>query len=98
MTRSTPTDRGIVYVRSHADGTRSVLVCCGVEDARPVHVFAIHSKAAHLDVDPLIDWEEPDPRTRYTTRMVLVSRADDGTVAIQAPAPGAGPLMALLEG
>ena len=98
MTRSIPTDRGIVYLRSHGDGTRSVLVCCGVEDGRPVHVFAIHSRAAALDVDPLIAWEEPDPLTRYTTRMAIVTRAGDGTVAIRAPAADAGPLMALLEG
>jgi len=98
VTRSIPTDRGIVYVRTHADGTRSVLICCGVEGGRPVHVFAIHSRAARLDVDPLIDWEAPDPRTRYTTRMAIVRRADDGTVAIEAPTPDAGPLMALLEG
>lgn len=98
MNRRIPTDRGIVYLRSHDDGTRSVLVCCDVEDGRPVHVFAIHSRAASLDVDPLIDWEAPDPLTRYTTRMVIVSRADDGTVAIRAPARDSGPLMALLEG
>jgi hypothetical protein len=92
-----PDDRGIVYLRSHSDGTRSVLICCGVEGGRPVHVFAIHTRRASVEIDPAIEWVAADAANRYTTGMVIVSATGGGTVSIRKPPPGAGPLLDLLE-
>jgi hypothetical protein len=83
-----PTDRGIVFLRAHADGTRSVMVCCGVEGGRPIHVFALHRRRTSLEVDPAIEWVAASPSSRYTTRMVVVSARPDGTVAIAIPGAG----------
>lgn len=92
-----PDDRGIVYLRTHADGTRSVVICCWVEGGRPVHAFAIHTRRPSVEIDPAIEWEVADAANRYTTGMVIVSATGEGAVTIRKPPPGPGPLLDLLE-
>jgi len=91
-----PTDRGIVFVRSHSDGTKSTMVCCGVVNGRPIHGFAIHTRRRSMEIDPTIEWEAADSSSRYTKQMVIVSATSDGVVSIQSPPIDSGPLMAML--
>lgn len=92
----TPIDHGIVFIRSHDDGTESAMVCCGVHGGRPIHVFAIHARRTLLEIDPAIAWVAADSSSRYTARMVIVSASAEGTLSIQAPPLDPGPLLHLI--
>lgn len=91
-----PTDRGIVFIRFHPDGTKSALVCCGVVDGLPIHGFAIHRRRLSVHIDPAIEWERIDESSQHTKRIVLVSATRDGGVSIQLPSIDPGPLMAMM--
>ncbi len=84
------TDRGHVVLRSHADGTTTLLVCAAVEDDAAVDVFARYVRMPSVRVDPRIRWVRAGSY-RHTAEMVAVS-SGDGTVNVHSLAHTREPL------
>jgi hypothetical protein len=77
-----PTDRGIVVVRTNADGTTNIDICASVKTGRPVGTFAqyvgIPSKLVHVEV-PL----QRAGDVGYTDSVVEVVPSERGDIYIR---------------
>ncbi len=78
-----PTDRGYAVIIPNKDHTTTVMVCTGIENAKPVGVFARYMRAARVRVDPALRLERAGSY-QYTTQIVEVAPGG-GAVRVQAP-------------
>jgi hypothetical protein len=78
-----PTDRGYAVIIPNADHTTTVMVCTGIEKAKPVGVFAEYVRAARVRVDPALRLEQVGAY-RYTAQVVEIS-SGGGAVQVRAP-------------
>ncbi|MDX6394706.1 MAG: hypothetical protein QOJ73_5769 [Streptosporangiaceae bacterium] len=78
-----PTDRGYAVIIPNKDHTTTVMVCIGIENAKPVGVFAKHVRAARVRVDPALRLEQAGSY-QYTAQIVEVAPGD-GAVQVRAP-------------
>jgi hypothetical protein len=78
-----PTDRGYAVIVPNQDRTTTVMVCTGIENSKPVGVFAKHVHAARVQIDPALRLEHAHGY-RYTSQLVEVFPAG-GAVQVRAP-------------
>jgi hypothetical protein len=92
MTR-TPTDRGIAFIRTNADGTKNVYVAMGIAGTTPEDVIAMHLNRPSVAVGNGVTLVAAGAMSR-TTEAVHVSSGEDDVVQLQARKRNLGPLMA----
>jgi hypothetical protein len=83
------TDRGIAMVQPEADGSKTVMVCFGVQNGEPQDVFAVHSNRQRVVVHQDVSLNRT-AGAYYTDGMVEVSSDSDGVVHIRGPRAGRG--------
>lgn len=79
MDLAMPTDRGYAVVSSNDDGTVTVQIATGIENGRPVGIYARHVRAPAVRVDPAVGWVSA-ASYRYTAKVVEVFTGDSAVI------------------
>ncbi len=74
-----PTDRGYAVMSRNDDGTVTVKIATGIENGRPVGVYAQHVAAPAIRVDPAVRWVR-DASYHYTAKVVEVFTGGDAVI------------------
>jgi hypothetical protein len=78
-----PTDRGYAVIIPNKDHTTTVMVCTGIENAKPAGVFAEYVRAARVRVDPALRLKQAGSY-QYTAQVVEIF-SGGGAVQVRAP-------------
>ena len=95
MRDTTPTDRGIAFIKQNANKTYNVYVAAAVDaDNGPQDVFAMHLNRPSVDLDTSVKTVPAGAMSR-TAEVVHVNQGLDGVVHVRPHRTDRGPLLAL---